>query len=387
MKFEFLVICPPDIAEANFFEQILWQALTDNLNEMDPDQLGGAVKTKLVRHLPLKPDGNGKTIQRVIFGFDVELDDDTQSLAAVIESFATAIEGTDGVDHLVKFFDQMLLARNLEFMRRIFAIEMKLRKALSLIYLTAYDKGFYDLLREENIEILKRDGKKPDERELGAARENEFFHLLFSQYTSLNNRRLPKQVTEIIQLLRDSFDFETARAELSRRPVSNEADADFLTSLKTLLDPIEKLRNCVAHNRSPSQTAINQFQKAATDLEGELDGFLSKEEPIEDAPEDTAAQEAVEGALEGATWDAAARTITLYDPDDDRIRSTVKSRGELVDYLQRVATNAFTAKSDLDGAQCDGWGFAEEAMEPLEERLKKFFAEQEDDTPTTQNTA
>src|SRR5439155_1647049 len=130
---------------------------------------------------------------------------------------------TNGVDHVLKFFDHTLLEQNLQFMRRIFSIEMKLRKALSVIYLTAYDEGFYDLLREETIEIAKKDSQKPGENELAAARENEFFHLLFGQYIALNNRRLPKQAAEIIQLLRDSYDFDTVRAELSRRPVPAEA--------------------------------------------------------------------------------------------------------------------------------------------------------------------
>jgi hypothetical protein len=60
MTFEFLVICRPQIAEANFFEQILWQALTDNLNEVDWEQMGGTVKPKILRHLPPKTDDNGK---------------------------------------------------------------------------------------------------------------------------------------------------------------------------------------------------------------------------------------------------------------------------------------------------------------------------------------
>lgn len=48
-------------------------------------------------------------------------------------------------------------------------------------------------------------------------------------------------------------------------------------------------------------------------------------------PWDEAARGAVEHALEHAEWDEAARQITLFDADDDRIRWSVGSRSALED--------------------------------------------------------
>jgi hypothetical protein len=390
MKLEYLIVCPPVIAEANFFEQILWQALTDNLNQVDFERLPGAVKIKMIRPCLPKTDDDGsvlKVIFRVLCGFDVELEDGIENIAAVIEDFSSAVASTDGVDHVLKFFDETILEQNLNFQRQLFKIEMKLRKALSLIYLSAYEDGFYDLLRDEKIEVLKKDGQPPGEADLRPAFENEFFHLLFSQYISLNERRLPKQTADLVQMLRDTESFDQLRRELIRRPVQIERDAGFLASLKSLLDPIEKLRNCVAHNRTPSKSSIEQFHKAAPELEKKLDDYLAEFEPMETAAEDDAATNAVEYAMENAKWDESAKTITLFDPDDDRIRSTVSNRKELEDYLRSVAEDAYYANAPGDSSDVAGtcWGddYVQEALEPLEERLDKFFGpEDEEDAKT-----
>ncbi|MDQ3459478.1 MAG: hypothetical protein M3498_09310 [Deinococcota bacterium] len=50
----------------------------------------------------------------------------------------------------------------MSYMRELFVLEMRLRKALSVVYLAAYRDDYYDLLREENVTVA--DKEKPDER-------------------------------------------------------------------------------------------------------------------------------------------------------------------------------------------------------------------------------
>jgi hypothetical protein len=98
----------------------------------------------------------------------------------------------------------------------------------------------------------------------------------------------------------------------------------------------------------------------------------------DEMPWDTAAREAVEWALKNAKWDTATKTITFYDPEDDRIQVTVTNREELERYLCGVAGDAFYANCSRDDgefiATCDEESIVEEALEIVEKRLKKIFS-------------
>ncbi len=80
----------------------------------------------------------------------------------MVQEFAEALSATPGVEHVLKFYDEHLLEENLSYMRELFVLEMRLRKALSVVYLAAYRDDYYDLLREENVTVA--DKEKPDER-------------------------------------------------------------------------------------------------------------------------------------------------------------------------------------------------------------------------------
>ena len=79
--------------------------------------------------------------------------------------------------------------------------------------------------------------------------------------------------------------------------------------------------------------------------------------------------------------------VGCYARDDDRIRSTVSNRKELEDYLRGIAEDAYYANAPGDSGDVAGtcWGgdYVQEALEPLEERLEKFFGpdDEEDDKP------
>ena len=79
-----------------------------------------------------------------------------------------------------------------------------------------------------------------------------------------------------MQSIRNTEEYKTLRAEILRVPIEHEEDAEFIASLKGLMDPIERMRNCVAHNRRPTQRITDNYPTARLDLEKHLDEYLEK---------------------------------------------------------------------------------------------------------------
>ena len=133
---------------------------------------------------------------------------------------------------------------------------MKLRRVLSIIYLQAYQDGDpYDLLKDDKVKP-----KTPNltGESMSRLNENQFVHLDFHQYIGLNERsRL--ELPEIARMVRDSEDYDLFREEVTRSPIRRDGDMDLLNDLKALMDPIEKMRNCVAHNRTPSANVRQSY--------------------------------------------------------------------------------------------------------------------------------
>ena len=150
------------------------------------------------------------------------------------------------------------------------ALEMKLRRVLSVIYLHAYpDADPYELLREETMQPMA--SAKPQKEQMQAAAENQFFHLTFGQYVGLNQR---PAIKDLGSLIRNEDTYEAFRAELLRQPVEHEDDSGFLAGLKERMDSIEKMRNAVAHNRHPPTKATNDYLNALPLVDQALDDYL-----------------------------------------------------------------------------------------------------------------
>ena len=106
-----------------------------------------------------------------------------------------------------------------------------------------------------------------------AASENQFFHLLFSQYTNLNNRQ-SIGLAKVLEFVKTLENYEDLRAEIQRVPVEDEDDADFLANLKSLMNSIDGMRNCIAHNRRPTRGITDNYPNARARLEERLDEYL-----------------------------------------------------------------------------------------------------------------
>ncbi len=111
--------------------------------------------------------------------------------------------------------------------------------------------------------------------QMKSATENQFFHLTFSQYINLN-QRIELKLPDILQSIRNTEEYDTFRTEILRVPVEQEEDAEFLASLKDLMDPIERMRNCVAHNHRPTKSINDNYPDARSRLEERLNEYLEK---------------------------------------------------------------------------------------------------------------
>lgn len=357
--------------------ECLGKVLEDNLNQFDSEAVERMVIPKVERLGNSSVGEDGHAYRRALFGFKLDLPDDTASLRIVVDEFAEALN-TAPVLHLVKFDDPLIRADLARWADEIYTLEMKLRRVLTFVYLHAYQDGDpYELLREESVQPMNKE--RPNPAHMQERAENQFFHLTFGQYVNLN-RRPEFKFPDLLALVRDKDAYHGFREELARVPVEDEDDAVLVAGLKERMEAIETMRNCCAHSRRPSKKVEENYRNARPLLDQLLDGYLARwewQEPSEESLWDCAAREAVEDAIERAAWDEANRQITLFDRDDDRSRQTVSTREELDNYLSRVASSAFYANAPrVDGGyldECDEYGILESALMDYEERLEDFF--------------
>lgn len=380
MTFEFIIIHQPreDEPILGILRERLRESLEANLNDVEEDALAPMVRTTFERAQPANVDGTS----RAVLGFALELPDETASIREVVDEFADALMA-DPIEHAVKCEDPLLRAELATRAEELFAIEMKLRRVLSIIYLHAYpDADPYDLLLEETRQPMA----KPETNQMKAAAENQFFHLTFGQYVGLNQR---PAIKDLVSLIRNEATYEAFRDELRRQPVEHEDDAAFLAGLKERMDSIEKMRNAVAHNRRPGKKTTEHYLNALPLVNQALDDYLSalaadwRDSIDEEMLWDTATREAVEQLMADAEWNEEEKTITFHDAAEPRIARTVASREELVGYLKDEASNVFYAHCSKDDegewlSQCDENSVVEDVLADYEERLSGFFADRDE---------
>lgn len=277
MIFEFVIVYQKD--NDTDIRQIIIDKLTtslhDNYDEFEPDTVEQMIIFQTQRTANQSTSEDGNTIQTIILGFTLDLPEETSEAHTVVEDFAKVlIEEATPIFHIVKFEDQLLKDKLAQWSAEIFDIEMKLRRVLTLIYLNAY-QGVepYKLLKDEKEQPSAKN--KPTKEQMQKALENQFFHLLFSQYINLNQRPDP-QIGKLLEHIRNSIQYEELQAEITRKPVQDSDDADFLAGLKDKIGAIEKMRNCIAHHRSPPQETVDDYQTAQPLLSDLLDHYLSR---------------------------------------------------------------------------------------------------------------
>jgi hypothetical protein len=377
MIFEFIVTYRPleDAPIHDVLCERLNEAMEANLNDVDEEVLSRMVQTSFER---LQPDADDGT-RLAVLGFSLELPSETSSIREVVDDFADALMA-EPILHAVKYEDPLLRIELAARGEELFALEMKLRRVLSIIYLHAYPSAdAYDLLAEETVQPMAKD--RPQKEQMKIAVENQFFHLTFSQYVGLNQR---PAIKDLASLIRNQASYEVFRTELLRQPVEHEDDASFLAGLKERVDAVEKMRNAVAHNRRPSKKVSNDYLNALPLLNQALDDYLDAlaadwrdRDGSGETPWDRAARDAVDRALNSAHWDEGAGAITLHAPDESRMEATIVDRAGLVSYLEAAAASAFYANCPREDGeflhQCDQNGVVESVLSYYEDRLSEFF--------------
>ena len=262
MTFEFLIVC--DIEETrDFLVSVLTDILESNQNDFDDSMLQVQYS---------RPVGNAQTDGGdSLLGFSLELPESTAEIEVVVDEFASSLRQEDSpVYHVVRFEDPLLREELSERSAEIFALEMKLRRVLSFIYLNAYQEP-YNLLQEERMRTVTQN---IGVNQMEGVMENQFFHILFSHYRNLNQRD-ELRFDKVLDMIRDSEEYEVLRAEILRFPIDDTEDASLISALDTLVEPIEQMRNCVAHNRRPSQRIRRNYFGALQSLNERLDNYLA----------------------------------------------------------------------------------------------------------------
>lgn len=279
MTFEFVIVYQEE-KEAPILDALIERinrVLTDNLNEFDSHAVEEMVRINYERKQLIVNGEHQGNDGRVVLGFTLDLPDETASARTVIDELCDALRELP-IEHVLKFEDPLLREELAQRAEELFDLEMKLRRVLSVIYLTAYPEHPYNLLREESVKPMN----PATEVHMIKVAENEFFFLTFGQYIGLNQRPDMRSLPMLLELIHSNGSYEMLRAEMNRLPVEDEDDAVFLAGLKARMDSIEAMRNCVAHNRRPSSKITNNYlsatkaEKPDVSFDEYLDAFLRK---------------------------------------------------------------------------------------------------------------
>lgn len=253
---------------------LLNKVLEDNLYDVEADAVKEMIRLRHQRAGEESVNENGETSRHMLLGFALDLPDEATQMQAVVEDFTAAVAEAPPIFHVVKFEDPILRTQLARWAEEMFDLEMKLRRVLTLIYLHAHqDFEPWDLLRDDSVQPMAKE--KPATSQMRAAAENQFFHLTFGQYIDLN-RRPQFNLPTLLEVIRDKVSYEDFRVEVDRPPIGHEDDAILLAGLKERTDAIERMRNCVAHNRRPNKRVVENYENARPLLDKMLDEYLAR---------------------------------------------------------------------------------------------------------------
>jgi hypothetical protein len=290
MRFDFLTVCTPTLNDKEAFLLRLVESLQatwdDNVEEYSLDILTSDEAKRMlnvVLQRAITSSRESEVIEQVVYGFEINFDVNKEEfletnrvesnyIRNIINQFAEALNDDEDIKHVSKFYDELLLEHNLRLMGQIFEIEMNLRKALALIYFSAYKDEYYNVLRNDLVTLRKED-RNADRMKTFI--ENEFFFIDFSQYAALNQFPKPKTVDDILDILQESENFDVFREKLNL-PIKDEKDSDLLLSIKSQLDSHQKLRNCLAHNRTSSSTIRKDYEIAKITLDRVFEEYFKQ---------------------------------------------------------------------------------------------------------------
>lgn len=265
----------------------------------------------------LKFDTNLKT-ENNLCAFELNIDTTIYDLSKYedfIEGFKERLKATEGFVKLLKYVDEIRTEEYVKYYKELAELEMRMREVFSYIFYNKYNVNGNDLFEEFDAKTAGIDEPKPDD--LDKRLENKFFYLPFSGYLKFEK---PKdvQVRELMPLIQSTEEYEQLRTHLNSRGIIKEQHIAFLQAVKTSLEPIENVRNCIAHNRQiPNRTEAN-YEKAKKELLKFIEDFWKSEiSEIELQNEISFAEEfsfeRVDNLLSVSDWNEYNNEVVVHD--------------------------------------------------------------------------
>ena len=203
---------------------------------------------------------------KYIAGFILELE---ENFKEIIQEFGTKLQEDENIFLVTKYDDEGMQVEYKEYAKKIFVLEMRLREVISFIFLDTYKEDYHNLLEEIDVNIIHKD---LDAEYYTCHFENEFFFLLFSDYLKINNVKKIKEL-DLMEIIINSNEYGDLKQKIQNRGIIKEVYNDFLARIKRDLKPIENFRNCIAHNRSFTDTMVMNYEGANNNLDVTIDEF------------------------------------------------------------------------------------------------------------------
>jgi len=183
-------------------------------------------------------------------------------------AFAKKIQDDEKVDCILKFSDDFLKDKLNTLQKELFDLEMRIREILSLIFLSRYPDKPHNFLEDFNV----RKERGTEERQIKFF-ENELFFISFSEYLDLINKQKDIDINELSKKIIENENFQELKESLLLRGITNQDHKQFMEGVKILFESLIKIRNCVAHNRNPSETELENFERAKKELREKIQEF------------------------------------------------------------------------------------------------------------------
>lgn len=293
--------------------------------------------------------------------FEVEIDEVTYDLSKYddfINGLVSRLSTETGFVRLVKFVDEL---RNIEYQKyysEVAEIEMKLREVFSYIF---YNRYLVDEVDDLNEYVVKFPTDPPKKNDYVERLENPFYYFTFNGYKDFfqKPRDIPfdlKDFKDLIAKINNTSDYEALKEILKVKGLTSLKHIDFILGVKEDLDSIEKLRNCIAHNRTATTKVIASYTKSKLKLEQQIADFWNEEKTEIYASDEinfveSNSYEIINEMLSIAEWNEYRKEVifhTYYMPPNIVFTNLQDLRAYLIKIANEIVNENFGVKDDVN---------------------------------------
>lgn len=202
-----------------------------------------------------------------------------------------AIAESSDIKAYFKFEDAVLYTKLKKYYDEIQVIEDKIREALTYILIDKHKSNYYDLIKEVKVDVKYfSSGRRTDNNQyynandvkknlekrtayLKEQHENQLHYLNFGQYAEFS-RIKDFNSDELLQLIITANDFDELKEKVGSRGIVTPHNLSFLKDIKSNVNNIEHVRNCVAHNLEPTEEEEREYQTSISQLNEQLDNYF-----------------------------------------------------------------------------------------------------------------